>query len=121
MQVNIYMGLGLLSMPYAMRLAGWFGLLALMASTAVFCISAKLLIRAFQTLPAGMLHSYPNLGVLISSMQFWSGLLPHWLGRNLYAAALQCRLAEVLYARGQWTGRVKNWVRIAKRQKLSMH
>jgi vesicular inhibitory amino acid transporter len=62
MQVNIYMGLGLLSMPYAMRLAGWFGLLALMASTAIFCVSAKLLIQAFQTLPAGMLHSYPNLG-----------------------------------------------------------
>ena len=61
-QVNIYMGLGLLSMPYAMRLSGWFGLLALLASTAVFCTSAKLLIRAFQTLPAGILHSYPNLG-----------------------------------------------------------
>ncbi len=60
--MQIYMGLGLLSMPYAMRLSGWLGLLALMASTAVFCISAKLLIRAFQTLPAGMIHSYPNLG-----------------------------------------------------------
>lgn len=62
MQVNIYMGLGLLSMPYAMRLAGWLGLLSLGAATAVFCLSAKLLIRAFQSLPAHTPHSYANLG-----------------------------------------------------------
>ena len=57
------MGLGLLSMPYAMRMSGWLGLMALGAATATFCLSAKLLIRAFQSLPPGMPHTYANLGL----------------------------------------------------------
>lgn len=67
MQVNIYMGLGLLSMPYAMRLSGWLGIASLGLITATFCLSAKLLIRSFQTLPPGIPHTYANLGAAIQS------------------------------------------------------
>ena len=56
------MGIGLLSVPYAMRLSGWLGLVALAATTALFCLSGKLLIHAFDKLPPGTAHTYPALG-----------------------------------------------------------
>ena len=63
------MGLGLLSMPYALRLAGWSGLLVLMAVTAIFCTSGKLLVQAFEALPPGTPQTYPNLGELMVQMR----------------------------------------------------
>lgn len=60
--INIYVGLGLLSQAYALRLAGWLGLIALLLTTGIFCLSGKLLVRAFQRLPEGISHTYPNLG-----------------------------------------------------------
>ena len=56
------MGLGLLSMPYAMRLSGWCGLLALATFTGLFCLSGKLLVRAFDKMPLHRPHTYPALG-----------------------------------------------------------
>lgn len=61
--VNVYMGIGLLSMPYAMRLSGWSGLAALAIAAAVFCASGKLIVKSFERLPAGP-KSYARLGEL---------------------------------------------------------
>lgn len=69
-QVNIYMGLALLSMPYAMREAGWVGILALALSVGLLCLSAKLLTAGFSVIPFSEPHSYPNLGTFLS-LQFW--------------------------------------------------
>lgn len=63
MQINIFMGLGLLSMPYAMRLSGWFGLAALAALTCTFCLSGKLIVHAFEKMPLHRPHTYPALGM----------------------------------------------------------
>ena len=65
MQVNIFMGIGLLSMPFAMRQGGWVGMLALAIATAVFCISGKLIVRNFEKMPPDVAHTYPALGELI--------------------------------------------------------
>ena len=61
-QLNIYCGMGILTMPYAMRMSGWAGLGALTAATAVFCLSGKLLIAAFDCLAPGSPHTFPALG-----------------------------------------------------------
>lgn len=62
--INIFMGLGLLSMPYAMRLSGWLGILALAALTCLFCLSGKLIVHAFDKMPLHRPHTYPALGQL---------------------------------------------------------
>ncbi|KAL3142963.1 hypothetical protein ABBQ38_003248 [Trebouxia sp. C0009 RCD-2024] len=62
--INIFMGLGLLSMPYAMRLSGWLGLAAMAALTCLFCLSGKLIVHAFAKMPLHCAQSYPNLGQL---------------------------------------------------------
>lgn len=62
LQVNIFMGIGLLSMPYAMRQGGWLGLAALAVATAVFCLSGKLIVRNFDKMPPTVSHTYPALG-----------------------------------------------------------
>ena len=54
--------MGLLSMPYAMKLSGWLGLLALAALTSLFCLSGKLIVRAFDKMPSHQPHTYPALG-----------------------------------------------------------
>lgn len=56
------MGLGLLSMPYAMRLSGWLGLAALAALTCLFCLSGKLIVHAFDKMPLHCAQTYPALG-----------------------------------------------------------
>ena len=66
MQVNIFMGIGLLSMPFAMRQGGWVGMLALATATAVFCISGKLIVRNFEKMPSDVAHTYPALGELVT-------------------------------------------------------
>ena len=56
------MGIGMLSMPYAMRLSGWSGMGALAAALALFCASAHLLVGGLEMLPEGVPRSYPSLG-----------------------------------------------------------
>lgn len=65
--MNIFVGMGLLSMPYAMKLSGWLGLLAMAALTALFCLSGKLIVRAFDKMPSHQPHTYPALGNFLSS------------------------------------------------------
>eukprot|EP00850_Spirogloea_muscicola_P001561 SM000006S19326 [mRNA] locus=s6:2563:5686:- [translate_table: standard] len=60
--MNLYVGLGLLSIGYAVRLGGWLSLAMLVACAAVFCTSAKLLCWSLERLPAGTPHSYASLG-----------------------------------------------------------
>ncbi|EIE27286.1 hypothetical protein COCSUDRAFT_45803 [Coccomyxa subellipsoidea C-169] len=62
--VNIFMGIGLLSMPFAMKQGGWVGMGALAAATAVFCLSGKLIVRNFDKMPPNTSHTYPALGRL---------------------------------------------------------
>ena len=61
-QVNIFMGIGLLSMPFAMRQSGWMGMFALAIATAVFCVSGKLIVCNFEKMPPDVAHTYPALG-----------------------------------------------------------
>ena len=49
-------------MPYAMRLSGWAALGALAVASALFCLSGRLLVGAFDQIPAHMSHTYPALG-----------------------------------------------------------
>lgn len=60
--INLYVGVGLLSTGYAVRLGGWGSLLVLAATTLVFSCTAKLLCYAFDELPPGAPPSYPALG-----------------------------------------------------------
>eukprot|EP00249_Psilotum_nudum_P010207 c22402_g1_i1 orf=257-1489(-) len=60
--VNLYVGTGLLSLGYAIQLGGWLGLVFLGALSVIFCFSAKLICQSFDSLPAQMVPSYPNLG-----------------------------------------------------------
>ncbi|CAL8462945.1 g2479 [Coccomyxa elongata] len=62
--VNIFMGIGLLSMPFAMKQGGWVGMAALAVATAVFCLSGKLIVRNFEKMPPDTSHTYPALGRL---------------------------------------------------------
>jgi hypothetical protein len=66
-QVNIFMGIGLLSMPFAMKQGGWIGMAALAGATAVFCLSGKLIVRNFDKMPPNTSHTYPALGASSSS------------------------------------------------------
>lgn len=98
MQVNIYMGLGLLSMPYAMKLAGWCGVLSLMAASLTFCLSAKLLIHAFKTLPPGVPHTYANLGQISYSKPLQDSHCGHHRGRCFSCNILdflECSISSV--------------------------
>jgi vesicular inhibitory amino acid transporter len=56
------MGVGMLSMPYAMRLGGWAGLGALAGSLALFNVSAHALVAGLGRLPPGAPPTYPALG-----------------------------------------------------------
>ena len=47
-----------------MRLSGWAGLAALAAITALFCLSGKLIVAAFEKIPPHLPRTYPALGAL---------------------------------------------------------
>ena len=59
---NIYIGIALLSMHYAVHRGGWLSLGALVAASATFCFSAHLIVRAFDLLPSHKPRTYPELG-----------------------------------------------------------
>jgi vesicular inhibitory amino acid transporter len=60
--LSIYVGLGLLSQPYGLRLGGWTALAALAGTAALFFTSASLLARACDLLPPGVPRTFPELG-----------------------------------------------------------
>lgn len=60
--MNIILGIGILSMPFAMHMAGWAGIPAVLLCTLLFCWSGKLLAWALATIPEGLPQGYPQLG-----------------------------------------------------------
>jgi len=60
--LNVFVGLGLLTMPYAFSVAGWFAIILLPLTTAGFLTSALLLLTAITHLPVGTPHTYMDLG-----------------------------------------------------------
>jgi len=63
--VSIYVGLGLLSQPYAIHLGGWAALAALAGVAALFYTSASLLVSACDALPESAPKSLPHLGSVL--------------------------------------------------------
>jgi amino acid permease len=59
---NIVMGIGVLSLPYAMSRSGGAGLLSVMLCCFLFCMSGKCIAWSMEYLPAGRPQSYPQLG-----------------------------------------------------------
>ena len=53
-----------------MRLSGWAGLAALAATTALFCLSGKLIVAGFQKLPPDVPATYPALGARTPCARF---------------------------------------------------
>jgi vesicular inhibitory amino acid transporter len=62
--INILMGVGLLSLPYAMRLSGWFGLCLLVALSLLTRWTAKLMGHIQEYVPAKKLRDGPDAYVI---------------------------------------------------------
>ena len=60
--LSIYMGLGMLSQPYALRVGGWASLTFLISAGALFLGSAVMVSRACELLPPGHEQNYSGLG-----------------------------------------------------------
>jgi Transmembrane amino acid transporter protein len=60
--LNIVMGIGILSMPYAMAQSGLIGIASVALCCLLFCTSGKCIAWSMELLPAGAPHSYPQLG-----------------------------------------------------------
>lgn len=60
--LNLYVGLGLLSMPYAFKLGGWASIAALIPLILLFCLSAHLLTASLDAVSNEVAPTYPNLG-----------------------------------------------------------
>ncbi|KAG0563240.1 hypothetical protein KC19_8G014900 [Ceratodon purpureus] len=71
--VNLYVGVGLLSLGYAFRLGGWISLVVLAVVSFIFAYSAKLICWSFDKMPRTVVQSYPNLGTTAM------GTLGHWM------------------------------------------
>eukprot|EP00854_Cymbomonas_tetramitiformis_P024230 gene24230-29427_t len=85
--INTYVGLGLLSKPYAVKLGGWVSLAVLLVLTCLFNFTGKLVVRSFERIPGGRqgAPSYAELGKatlgsfgyylvsLITSLEFFGG------------------------------------------------
>lgn len=56
------MGIGVLSMPYAMAMSGAAGVLSVALCCVLFCTSGKCIAWSMDRLPPGVPHSYPQLG-----------------------------------------------------------
>jgi len=71
--VNLYVGVGLLSLGYAFRLGGWISVVVLGVVSIIFAYSAKLICYSFDKMPSTLVPSYPNLGTTAM------GNLGHWM------------------------------------------
>ncbi|KAL4858773.1 Translation initiation factor IF-2 [Chlorella vulgaris] len=60
--LNIFVGLGLLSMPFAVMKGGWVALIALGLLVPLFAASGQLICLSFEMMPGGMPRTYANLG-----------------------------------------------------------
>ncbi|MCO5585792.1 hypothetical protein L7F22_039728 [Adiantum nelumboides] len=62
--VNVMVGVGLLSCPYAVKEGGWGGMIVLVLFAIVSCYTGHLLRRCMDSRPIGVLTSYPDIGQL---------------------------------------------------------
>lgn len=62
LQINIFVGIGLLSLPYAFKAGGYLSGVALLVVAVLFCLAGHLIVKAFEYLPLGVARSYPELG-----------------------------------------------------------
>ncbi|BBN16514.1 hypothetical protein MPTK1_7g06990 [Marchantia polymorpha subsp. ruderalis] len=60
--INLYVGVGILSLGYAVRLGGWASMVLQAVLALLLCYSAKLICRSFDRVPPNLVPSYPNLG-----------------------------------------------------------
>lgn len=58
--MNMLMGVGLLSLPYAMRLAGWFGVVMLVTCSGITCYTAQILGKIQEYVPTNKLRDGPG-------------------------------------------------------------
>ncbi|CAM6099324.1 unnamed protein product [Calypogeia fissa] len=63
--MNLYVGVGLLSLGFAVKLGGWMSLALLAIIGVIFAYSAKLICRSFLKVPRSVVPSYPNLGATV--------------------------------------------------------
>lgn len=61
-QLNIFIGVGILSLPYGLRESGWFGIGALFSLAVLFCASGLVIVKAFSFLPSHASKTFPALG-----------------------------------------------------------
>lgn len=57
---NVLCGLGLITMPYAIKESGWLGLLILLFFGVITCYTGVLMKRCLESSPG--LHTYPDIG-----------------------------------------------------------
>ncbi|KAL4447326.1 hypothetical protein ABPG77_007359 [Micractinium sp. CCAP 211/92] len=125
--LNVFVGTGLLSMPFALRKGGWAALGVQALLLPLFALSGQLIVWAFDLLPATVPRTYPALGraaagrhglravMLFSFLELFGGscillmvawrmaelLLPPGLGpldgRQLSAAVVSCLLLPILF------------------------
>ncbi|KAL4443562.1 hypothetical protein ABPG75_011299 [Micractinium tetrahymenae] len=60
--LNVFVGTGLLSMPFALRMGGWVALGVQALLLPLFALSGQLIVWAFDLLPAAVPRTYPELG-----------------------------------------------------------
>lgn len=80
--INLLLGIGILSMPYAMRGAGAAGLLSVILCCFLFCSTGKFIHWGLDMIPDRTLHDYPGLGEAALGR----------LGRNLVSIAAASEL-----------------------------
>lgn len=125
--LNVFVGTGLLSMPFALRKGGWAALGVQALLLPLFALSGQLIVWAFDLLPAAVPRTYPALGraaagrhglravMLFSFLELFGGscillmvawrmaelLLPPGLGplngRQLAAGGVSCLLLPILF------------------------
>lgn len=67
--IGVYVGLGLLSQPYALAEGGWAALPLLFGCCGLFATSAYLVGKSLEHLPPGASKSFPSLGMAIAQEQ----------------------------------------------------
>lgn len=60
--INILLGIGILSMPFAMRSAGAAGVLSVVFCCFLFCTTGKFIHWGLDLIPANVPRDYPSLG-----------------------------------------------------------
>ena len=78
---NCLIGAGALGMPFAMRMAGWAGLIVITFATATTCYTAKCLVWSFDTINARELSQAAKTGSLPNLVETYDGLVERCFGR----------------------------------------